>query len=365
MQGMVERDPMTGLFSKIYANYLVNQIVSEKIQGISHALLVLDMDNFKQVNDKLGHLIGDAVILDVALTLKRIFRNTDILGHIGGDELMILMKDIQDLEIIDSKCNSLRNLLRRSYTQNDESVSVSASIGIAISPQHGTDFKTLFTHADAALYQVKRAHKDSHLIYSTNFDKNREPLKNPNQQHSADYQQLITNPLEYIFHMVFKSKDTSLTVQILLEIFAKYFNLQRAYVFWNADGLYFPRILFDCTVGNYSSAELSHNPEVRRRMWKKYSNTKYGRFTICEDTSKLKDRSRKVFERAEIKAYLECAIMDGDLFLGCVGFDDCKNAREWSKSEFEVLNAFADILHRFLFGQMYYELMKKSSIWDF
>ena len=165
--------------------------------------------------------------------------------------------------------------------------------------------------------------------------------------------------------MVFKSKDTSLTVQILLEIFAKYFNLQRAYVFWNADGLYFPRILFDCTVGNYSSAELSHNPEVRRRMWKKYSNTKYGRFTICEDTSKLKDRSRKVFERAEIKAYLECAIMDGDLFLGCVGFDDCKNAREWSKSEFEVLNAFADILHRFLFGQMYYELMKKSSIWDF
>ena len=93
MQVMVERDLMTGLFSKIYANYLVNQIVSEKIQGISHALLVLDMDNFKQVNDKLGHLIGDAVILDVALTLKRIFRNTDILGHIGGDEFMVLMKD--------------------------------------------------------------------------------------------------------------------------------------------------------------------------------------------------------------------------------------------------------------------------------
>ena len=92
MQGMVERDPMTGLFSKIYANYLVNQIVSEKIQGISHALLVLDMDNFKQVNDKLGHLFGDAVILDVALTLKRIFLNTDILGHIGGDEFMVLIK---------------------------------------------------------------------------------------------------------------------------------------------------------------------------------------------------------------------------------------------------------------------------------
>ena len=84
MQNLMERDPMTGLYSKTHSAYLVEQTVSSP-EG-SHALLVIDMDNFKQVNDKLGHLIGDAVILDVALNLKRLFRQADILGHIGGDE---------------------------------------------------------------------------------------------------------------------------------------------------------------------------------------------------------------------------------------------------------------------------------------
>ena len=148
MQGMVERDPMTGLYSKTHSNYLVNQTVSES--SALNALIVLDMDNFKQVNDKLGHLIGDAVILDVALSLKRLFRKTDILGHIGGDEFMVLMKDLKNTDIVDEKCRQLRDLMRRNYTQNNETVSVSASIGIALAPEHGTDFKTLFSHADAA-----------------------------------------------------------------------------------------------------------------------------------------------------------------------------------------------------------------------
>ena len=112
MQDIMERDPMTGLYSKTHSAYLVEQAVSSP--EASHALLVIDMDNFKQVNDKLGHLIGDAVILDVALNLKRLFRQADILGHIGGDEFMVLMKDIPSQDIVQEKCRQLRELLRKS-----------------------------------------------------------------------------------------------------------------------------------------------------------------------------------------------------------------------------------------------------------
>ena len=129
-RNIMEHDPMTGLYSKTHSAYLVEQAIST--QGTVHALLVIDMDNFKQVNDKLGHLIGDAVILDVALNLKQVFCQTDILGHIGGDEFMVLMKDIKTQEIVHEKCRQLRNLLRKSYTQGNETVSVSASIGIAL-----------------------------------------------------------------------------------------------------------------------------------------------------------------------------------------------------------------------------------------
>jgi len=364
MKGMIERDAMTGLYSKMHTQYLVNQIAG----GGTHALIALDMDNFKSVNDKLGHLIGDAVILDVALSLQKVFRKSDILGHIGGDEFLVLMKNVPDMKIINEKCLALRKILKRSYTHGNETVNVSASIGIAISPEHGQNYKTLFEHADAALYEVKRRGKDNHIIYSESFTENRETKKDAESQVAKDYVQLVENPRRYILSMIFNSKDTALTVQILLEIFLKYFNVNRAYVLWYRDGaVYWAETLFDCVQGNFKSAELTHNPEVRRRMRKKYQDTKFGRFTECNDTQKLNSEdARKIFQRAEIVSYLECAIIDDDKFLGSVGFDDCQNSRTWTKDAYEVLQAFADIMRRFLFAQLYYEEQKKSgNLWDF
>ena len=255
MRGMVERDPMTGLYSKTHSNYLVNKIISDA--STKNALLLIDMDNFKQVNDKLGHLIGDAVILDVALSLKRLFHKTDILGHIGGDEFMVLLRNIKSEESIEIKCNKLHEILKRDYTNNNETVSVSASIGVAISPQHGKDFETLFSHADAALYHVKRTGKNNHAIYKNNFKDNR-TAKNEEKNQSQDYQKLISNPTKYILSTMLKSQEPRLTVQIL----------------------------FDYVSENFLTTEISHNAEIRRRMWKKYKNTKFGRgrrkfFRLC------------------------------------------------------------------------------------
>ncbi len=364
LQDAVERDPMTGLYSKTHAAYLVEQELSRKIFA-AQALLVIDMDNFKQVNDKLGHLIGDAVILDVALNMKHLFRQTDILGHIGGDEFMVLMRDIPTPQIVHDKCSQLRDLLRKSYSQGGETVQVSASIGIAMAPIHGRDYKTLFAHADEALYQGKKLGKDSQVVYTASFIGHREKETEKDRPERAEYKKLVDNPLEYIFHMVMQSKDTSLTVQILLEIFAKHFGVHRAYVLWHVDGQYWAESLFSYVAGGYAPVDEAHNAEIRRRMRKRYKDTPYGRFTECGDTGKLSENGCRTFQGKQIMAYLECAVMDDERFLGCVGFDDCVQPRTWSRSEHEVLHAFAEIMRRFLLGQMYYEKMKKSSIWGF
>ena len=362
LQTAVERDPMTGLYSKTHAAYLAGQMIANQTQN---ALLVIDMDNFKQVNDKLGHLIGDAVILDVALNLKQTFRQTDILGHIGGNEFMVLMRDVPTTEIVLEKCKALRELLRKSYTHKKETVSVSASIGIAFSPQHGADYKTLFERADAALYQGKKNGKDNQTIYSPNFVERRDNDADSAGEGSAEYQKLTAHPLEYIFHMILKSKDTALAVQIMIEIFAKHFRVHRAYVFWHVNGEYWIKAIFDYAAPGYNTAELAHNAEIRRRMRKMYQKTSYGQFTECSDTQKLSESGGKIFRAKQIRAFLECAVTEEDKFLGCVGFDDCENPREWSRAEHEVLAAFAEILQRFLFGQMYYEKAKRSNIWNF
>lgn len=362
LKQVIERDAMTGLYSKTHAPYLVNQAMGDTSKR--HALLVLDLDNFKSVNDKLGHLIGDAVIMDMAMNLKTTFRKTDILGHIGGDEFMVMMKDIKTPEVVIKKCSQLRDILRKVYTHEGEEVSVSASIGIALYPEHGGEYNLLFTRADAALAESKRQGKDTETIYSEGLD-DAEKKENDNAElPTQNFRKMLSNPMEYIFQMVFNSKDTSLAVQILLQIFAKYFKVHRAYVYWHIDGPYWPQILFDYTRGDVKGTEVAHDAPLRLQIRKRYRNTKHGRFSECADTSQLHERSRREFERRNICSYIECAVMDGDNFIGCVGFDDCKRSRTWLKEEHEILFAFSEIMRRFLFGQIYFEMKKRNGRWS-
>ncbi len=358
----IERDAMTGLYSKTHATYLVNQIISDKNK--MHALLVLDLDNFKSVNDKLGHLIGDAVIMDMAMNLKTTFRKCDILGHIGGDEFMVMMKDIESPEIVLKKCSQLRDILRKIYTHEGEEVSVSASIGIALSPEHGANYNLLFSRADAALAESKRNGKDTETIYNENIEDAEKKAADNAELPSQNFRKMLSSPMEYIFQMVFNSNDTSLAVQLLLQIFAKYFKVNRAYVFWHMDGPHWPKILFDYVHGDFKKAEIAHDPPLRLHIRKRYRNTKRGRFSECADTSKLIERARRDFERRNIHSYIECAVMDGENFIGCVGFDDCKKARTWTKEEHEILFSFSEIMRRFLFGQIYFEMKKHNGRWS-
>ena len=115
----------------------------------------------------------------------------------------------------------------------------------------------------------------------------------------------------------------------------------------------------------YKKTEIAHDPPLRLQIRKRYKDTKNGRFSECNDTGNLHERARKEFERREIHSYIECAVMDGEKFIGGVGFDDCKISRTWTKEEHDILFAFAEIMRRFLFGQIYFEMIKRNGKWAF
>ena len=355
----LRHDAMTGLYAKTYVPQLINQIFNLwGMKGRRHALLVLDLDHFKQVNDRLGHLIGDAVILDLALALKMGFRKQDVLGHIGGDEFVVFMPNVTEKEVIE-RCGQFRASVRRKLGEPPDEVQLTGSIGIAFAPEHGSEYRTLFAKADAALYEAKKRGRDGQVIYDDAFGQQRRGMVK-DKTRTADYKELTEKPLDYIFRMVLHSQDTGLSVHLLLEIFAKYFHVQRAYVFWNIDGVYWPRLLYEYRARPEDAGFAAHNPEIRRRMWRRYRTGDYGRFTECADVRMLPPQTKQLFEKAGICAWLECAFMEGSAFLGGVGFDDTSGTHEWNRAEHEVLAAFANIMHRFLLGQIYYERTKNA-----
>ncbi|MBQ8826071.1 MAG: GGDEF domain-containing protein [Oscillospiraceae bacterium] len=164
-------DRLTGVNNKRSFEEAVEKALSDPSKKGVGVLLILDVDNFKGVNDTLGHSYGDKVLSNIGVILKTTFRSSDILGRIGGDEFAVFMNiPSQDknscCKVINARCEALCEAFRNNYTGEDNSYKISTSIGAAISPEHGNDFASLYKCADSALYASKHKGKDTYTVYS-------------------------------------------------------------------------------------------------------------------------------------------------------------------------------------------------------
>ena len=117
------------------------------------------------VNDRKGHLVGDEVLVQAAQTIKKLFRVQDVVGRIGGDEFLVLMKDISDQEIVRKRCEQLNEEFHEIYKEHLGENRLSCSIGVAFSPSHGDSYVELFHCADKALYEAKALGRDQYVFY--------------------------------------------------------------------------------------------------------------------------------------------------------------------------------------------------------
>lgn len=157
-----ETDALTGLYNKAATKALIHEYLEkEPDKSKPLAFLLLDLDGFKGINDSFGHLFGDGVLVDIAMTIRNFFRTSDIIGRFGGDEFIIFLKDIGQIDNILKKCPQLLANIRRSYKYQDDLLKLSASIGVVFSENHNLSFEDLFHKADLALYAAKKAEKIS------------------------------------------------------------------------------------------------------------------------------------------------------------------------------------------------------------
>ena len=159
----LQRDSLTGLYNKAATQSYIQKALREEPE-LDHAFFILDIDNFKQVNDTLGHAVGDAVIADFAKVLKSQFRPGDVVGRIGGDEFAVFIPLASPQQVQD-KAEKLLAALRYTYTDGIVQHQITPSIGIALAPEAGSEFETLYKNADFALYRTKKNGKNNYTIY--------------------------------------------------------------------------------------------------------------------------------------------------------------------------------------------------------
>ena len=125
------------------------------------ALLYIDLDKFKTINDTKGHTFGDQVLFETALRLKQSIRNSDTVARIGGDEFVLLLENTSNEKDVSTMLETLSKALNKAYIVNDEKFKVNCSIGIAIYPEDGTSSDTLLAKADKAMYKDKHKRLDT------------------------------------------------------------------------------------------------------------------------------------------------------------------------------------------------------------
>ncbi len=165
LEDLTQRDPLTGLYNKTTVRRLVSEHLRQYGGSGMHALLFIDIDNFKAVNDNLGHLFGDKVITEIAARLKKPFRESDIVGRVGGDEFIVFLKNVRTKRFVYDKAEQICAIFRNAYIGENGSYKISGSIGISFSMQAGTTYEAMVDEADQALYYAKEHGKDHYEVF--------------------------------------------------------------------------------------------------------------------------------------------------------------------------------------------------------
>lgn len=167
LEKRAKTDQLTGLLNKSAAQDLIGMMIANYRKDPKPcALLMIDADNFKVVNDTFGHAEGDRVLAELGRIILNSCRGADVAGRIGGDEFVVLMRNVDAPENACRLAERLQAQVDHAFATGPLAGRVSLSIGIALCPEHGLTYEALFRAADAALYQVKAGGRRAYRVYA-------------------------------------------------------------------------------------------------------------------------------------------------------------------------------------------------------
>ncbi len=230
LEVLSKTDLLTNCLNKIATENTIKDILQAQ-DGAKHALFLVDVDNFKKVNDELGHYFGDVTLSDIGKNLHSKFRNVDIIGRIGGDEFLVFVKNLGNETIIKEKAASIASAFKNTYTGENGDYKISGSVGVAMYPEHATTYEGLYKCADKALYKSKLAGKDRFTIYSNEMSgtqtKKLTAVENENTPATALFD---ANIVTVVFDLLYMAQNAKKSMEMIVELVGKRMSTQRCYV---------------------------------------------------------------------------------------------------------------------------------------
>lgn len=348
LQERAERDALTGLLNKASVRERIEEYLASA-HGERAALLMIDLDDFKHVNDSYGHMFGDEVLTRAAQEINRLFRSGDIVGRVGGDEFVALMKNIPDARLVEDRCTRLLAAFEKAFAAVMPSDPISCSVGAALAPEDGAVFEELFKHADSALYRAKELGKNRFVFYDRQ-QAHAAADTAVNERIDSDSVPADTEDdiLDYAFETLRTGRNTDEAVDSVLAAVGRHIGASRVYIFENNDDdTAFSNTFEWCGQGvRPEKASLQDLKFADVPGW--WDNYDEKGIFYCPDITQLPREQRTMLEFQGIKSMLQCAIRDRGVYKGLVGFDECSVNRLWTQKQIKMLMRLSELLAVYL-----------------
>lgn len=343
-----ERDSISGFYNKSTLQSRIERYLQSKAgAGGQHAFVMFDIDNFKSINDNFGHQFGDCVLTEVSDKIRHLFRDEDILGRIGGDEFVILLKNIESPDNAVARANEIREIVKKSYVINGKVYSISASVGIACYEKDGSTFQELYNNADMALYASKKSGKNCVNCYDTSMNQINDMVDLASREGFVDMRSFENNLADCVFKQLNDAPVVSEAIGDVLQLLGKHYGFCNIYVFETSLDMLTIRSTFEWHSENSATLDCGGQQSLQDiGAYDKLFNNRGMLVASPSSTVTEFGVSRLLCSSAAAQTLQFCIRKNGE-FTGFIGFDNCGDAA-YTMTDLTQLKNISDVLSLFL-----------------
>lgn len=364
LKNLSERDPLTKLYNRKTAQTLIDEILEQSSEDDIHAFCMIDVDDFKSVNDTYGHIFGDAVLTEISTNLKSAFEEEHIVSRYGGDEFTIFIKYAPSLDYIEEKAQLINELLKEIYVGDHSERQITTSVGIAIYPKAGKTQKVLMKNADVALYYSKNAGKSCYHIYNENMKQKGSVIEE--REHELTQEELLPNVgqiswlnvdmnlVSQVVDFLFDARDLRSSLNMILSLVGSTYQLSRISIEEYSSDQQKAMLTYDWV----NPALGTHVIEYKERTVQEADTTNYYKLTstgvfYTDDIFSMDYPIPKdlipVFEQVHLKCLYQCGFAENGIYHGYLQATiHDENNRKWTQKEVSTLSMISRIIGGYL-----------------
>ncbi len=361
------RDPLTKLYKRAYARQLMEEYLETQDGSEYAGFLIIDIDNFASLTENMGATFADEVLRSIATDLDEIFYTSDILGRAGGDEIVILMKNIKAVEDIEKKIREIQNIVRNTYSEAEMNFASTVTIGASVYPTDGKGYKELYYKAEKALAHAKQRGKDAYRFYeaakesiyeSYQIEEKHNKIKMQNEMELLQGVKENESLFEVAIKLLEESKDTDSAINLLLRQITRQMGVDGILIRRRVGHEYKTEYPYHCILLNVPVIEDSFSSEMTEEEWNNelaYIKENNG-FACCNDVEELENELiKKAAMKNGLRSFARASFFEKNDYVGSIDVVNFTSVREWSKEDKITIQTLANVISSYLLKMKAFE----------